>query len=51
MTSPEADGLNWAPYGAGDQTAKRGMQHPHFDAAGGILYFVNNVTLHAVKVR
>ena len=51
MTSPEDDGQNWAPYGSGDLAAPRGMQQPHFDAVSNILYFVNNTSLMAVRVR
>lgn len=51
MTAPESGTPNWTAYGDGNQTAKRGMQQPRYDAASGILYFVNNVTLMAVKLR
>lgn len=51
MTSPEDDGQDWAPYGSGDLAAPRGMQQPHFDAVSNILYFVNNTSLMAVRVR
>jgi len=51
MTSPEDDGQNWVPYGSGDLEAPRGMQQPHFDAVSNILYFVNNTSLMAVRVR
>ena len=51
MTSPEDDGQSWAPYGSGDLDAPRGMMQPHFDAVTNILYFVNNTSLMAVRVR
>lgn len=50
MTSPESDGVNWTTYGKG-LTAPRGMQHPHFDPNTGIVYFVNNLTMEAFKVK
>ncbi|HEX2671168.1 MAG TPA: hypothetical protein VHM25_09875 [Polyangiaceae bacterium] len=51
MMATESGTPNWLTYGDGKQTAKRGMQHPHYDAVSGILYFVNNVTLMAVKLH
>jgi hypothetical protein len=50
MSTPESDGMKWA--GFGDmKKIDRGMQHPRYDANLGVVYFVNNMTLHAVRVR
>jgi photosystem II stability/assembly factor-like uncharacterized protein len=49
MSTPESDGMNWTAFGD-MKKIERGMQHPRFDPNSGILYFVNNMTLHAVRV-
>jgi len=50
MSTPETDGTKWTAFGD-MQKIERGMQHPYFDPNSGIVYFVNNMTLHAEKVR
>jgi hypothetical protein len=49
MSATEADPSKWTPFGDMKKT-ERGMQHPHFDANSGILYFVNNAVLHGIRV-
>ncbi|HEV8247024.1 MAG TPA: hypothetical protein VGP93_14705 [Polyangiaceae bacterium] len=48
MSSPESV-QNWTEFG-NKQALARGMQHPRFDPLSGNIYFVNNVTVYAVRV-